>query len=140
MMDHADTPRQGDLDGRGNLSQRALIDFVVWFLHVAIDQVTFMRGLFDLEALRGGLRRYVSARAKLAPQAFDLLAEILIRGEVARGDAGRITRLPDRTARRVLQQLVAEGILASDTPKGAVSLRFPAHALDELFPRLYALA
>ena len=24
-MDHADMPRQGDLDGRGNLSQRALV-------------------------------------------------------------------------------------------------------------------
>jgi Fic family protein len=28
MMDLADTPRQGDLDGRGSLSERALIDFV----------------------------------------------------------------------------------------------------------------
>jgi len=26
MMDYADTPRQGDLDGRGNLSQKALVD------------------------------------------------------------------------------------------------------------------
>jgi len=31
-MDYADTPRQGDLDGRGNLSEKALIDFVTWFL------------------------------------------------------------------------------------------------------------
>jgi Fic family protein len=29
MLDHADTPRQGDLGGRGNLSQRALTDFVL---------------------------------------------------------------------------------------------------------------
>jgi Fic family protein len=28
MMDHADSPREGDLDGRGNLSQRALEDFI----------------------------------------------------------------------------------------------------------------
>ena len=48
MMDYADTPRQGDLDGRGNLSQRALNDFVLWFLRVCQDQVTFMSGLFDL--------------------------------------------------------------------------------------------
>ena len=27
MMDHADMPRQGDLDGRGNLSRRALADW-----------------------------------------------------------------------------------------------------------------
>ena len=46
MMDLADTPRQNDLDGRGNLSQRALIEFVTWFLRVAVDQVAFMSSLF----------------------------------------------------------------------------------------------
>jgi len=45
MMDRADTPRQGDLDGRGNLSQKALIEFTDWFLRVCLDQVTFMSGL-----------------------------------------------------------------------------------------------
>ena len=44
MMDHADMPRQGDLDGRGNLSRRALQEFTVWFLSACLDQVTFMRG------------------------------------------------------------------------------------------------
>ena len=34
LMNHADFPRQGDLDGRGNLSHRALIDFTLWFLKV----------------------------------------------------------------------------------------------------------
>ncbi|MFO1033172.1 MAG: hypothetical protein U1E15_03475 [Hyphomicrobiales bacterium] len=35
MMDHADMPRQGDLDGRGNLSLRALVAFSEWFLRSA---------------------------------------------------------------------------------------------------------
>ena len=43
-MDRADTPRQGDLDGRGNLSRSALVDFTFWFLKVCLDQVTFMGG------------------------------------------------------------------------------------------------
>jgi hypothetical protein len=34
MMDYADTPRQGDPDGRENLFQRALADFILWFLRV----------------------------------------------------------------------------------------------------------
>ena len=53
MMDMADTPRQGDVDGRGNLSERALVDFVLWFLRIAIDQVAFMSSLFELETLAG---------------------------------------------------------------------------------------
>ena len=42
MMEAADTPRQGDLDGRGNLSERALVEFMAWFLRVAIDRVSFI--------------------------------------------------------------------------------------------------
>src|SRR5581483_9115744 len=37
MMDLADMPRQGDLDGRGNLSLKALNEFVLWFLKVCLD-------------------------------------------------------------------------------------------------------
>jgi hypothetical protein len=41
-MDHADTPRQGDRDGRGNLSHQAFSQYVLWFLKVSLDQVTLM--------------------------------------------------------------------------------------------------
>jgi Fic family protein len=63
--------------------------------------------------------------------------EALIRGEFERGEIARITVLPERSARRVLSDVIQLGLLASDTPKGKVSLRFPAHALEDLFPRLY---
>jgi hypothetical protein len=36
-----------------------------------------------------------------------------------------------------LNDVIQLGLLASDTPKGKVSLRFPAHVLEDLFPRLY---
>ena len=137
MMDHADMPRQGDLDGRGNLSQRALNEFTLWFLRVCLDQVTFMSGLFDLDTLARRLRTYVDHSDTLKPQAARLLEEALIRGAFERGDIARITGLPERTARRVLNEVMALGLLASDTPKGTVSLRFPADALDTLFPRLF---
>jgi Fic family protein len=63
--------------------------------------------------------------------------EALIRGEFQRGDVARIPGMPDRSARRVLADVIDAGLLASDTPKGAVSLRFPPDALDTLFPRLF---
>jgi hypothetical protein len=62
MMDHADMPRQGDLDGRGNLSRRALAEFTVWFLKICLDQVTFMTGLFALDRLAERLRLYADRR------------------------------------------------------------------------------
>lgn len=137
MMDHADTPRQGDLDGRENLSQRALTEFTDWFLKVCLDQVIFMSGLFDLEDLGRRLRSYAERSEKLKPEAAKLFNEALIRGQFERGEAPRITGLPERTARRVLNDATAEGLLASATPKGPVSLRFPVHALEALFPRLF---
>jgi Fic family protein len=137
MMDHADMPRQGDLDGRGNLSERALAAFTLWFLRVALDQVTFMSDLFDLNTLARRLRTYVERSEKLKPEAARLLEEALIRGQFERGEASRITGLPERTARRVFNDVIACGLLASETTKGPVSLRFPADALEILFPRLF---
>ena len=137
MMDAADSPRQGDLDGRGNLSLRALNEFVLWFLKVSLDQVTFMSELFDLNALAVRLVNYVERHEGLKPEITRLLQEALIRGEIERGDAGRITGLPERSARRVLGAAIDAGLLGSETERGPVSLRFPDDALEFLFPRLY---
>lgn len=135
-MDAADMPRQGDLDGRGNLSLRALVGFVDWFLRVCLDQVRFMAGQFDLDGLGRRLHDYVAVRG-LRPEATGILDEILVRGEMPRGDARRTSGLKERTARDLLAAMVADGILGSDTPKGPVSLRFPVHAVEVLFPRLF---
>lgn len=137
MMDHADTPRQGDLDGRDNLSQRALTEFILWFLRVCLDQVTFMSSLFEFDTLAKRLRIYVERSETLKPEASQLLEEALIRGDIDRGEISRITGLPARTARRVFNDVLASGLLASDTPRGAVSLRFPTDIQEILFPQLF---
>ena len=137
MMDVADTPRQGDVDGRGNLSERALMEFVIWFLRVSIDQVSFMSSLFELDSLAHRLRAFVAQRDGLKPEAARLLEATLVRGEIDRGEASRITGLPERSSRRVLNDVISEGLLASATPKGPVSLRFPTQSSETLFPRLY---
>lgn len=136
MMDHADTPRQSDLDGRGNLSLKALEEFTVWFLKVCLDQVAFMESLFRLDTLARRLQRYHEGMG-LKPEAGHLLEAVLLKGEVARGDVGRITGMKERSARILLGMLTEDGLLSSDTPKGAVYLRFPVHSVDILFPRLF---
>lgn len=137
MMDLADSPRRGDLDGRGNLSREALIEFVTWFTRVAVDQVTFMTTLFDLDALSDRLHDYVT-RTLGAPEAAAVFAvEVLRRGEVPRGDAARITGKPERSARELLRALIHADLLASESPKGPVALRFGISAAEVLFPRLF---
>lgn len=139
MMDHADTPRQGDLDGRGNLSLRALEEYSTWFLKVCLDQVHFMTDLFELDGLSDRLRKYADHKGWRS-EAATLLVEVLHRGEIARGDADAITGLGEPTARTLLGDLLKDRILGSTSEKGPVSLRFPVDALDLLLPRLFTEA
>ena len=135
MMEHADSPRQGDLDGRGNLSEQALKDFIVWFLKVAVDQLDFMANLYDLNGLAARLKRLAGIRWR--PEAAPLLVHVLHRGGMPRGEASRVTGLGIRSSSDLVQTLVKDGMLESETPKGPVFLRFKADFADVLFPRLF---
>jgi Fic family protein len=137
MMDAADSPRTSDLDGRGNLSAKALLDFVTWFLSVAHDQVAFMAGLFDFDRLRERLREYVLRSLQVGEDSALLVDEVFLRGTVPRGEAARITKRPERTARLALSKLLTARLLASETPKGDVHLRFASDSAEFLFPRLF---
>lgn len=140
MMDRADTPRQGDLDGRGNLSERALVEFVQWFLDVCLDQVTFMSGLFDLASLGDRIERYVRRGDRFKPETGVLLRQVLARGEIDRGEVHAIVGLPERTARRILNDVLDARLLRSATPKGPVSLGFPFDLQEDFFPQLFPLS
>ena len=96
-----------------------------------------MAGMFAIDTLARRLRTLVDRSESLKTENAKLLEEALIRGAFERGDAPRITGLPERSARRVLNDDVAAGLLASETPKGSVTLRFPQDTLETLFPRLY---
>lgn len=137
VMDYADTPRENDRDGRGNLSRRALVVFVEWFLRVCLDQVRFMSSLFELNRLSERLRFYAERETELGDAGARLLEEAVIRGEFERGAAARITGRAERSARRILADLIDSGILASDSSKGPVSLRFPLPIAERLFPRIF---
>jgi Fic family protein len=137
MMDAADAPRASSLDGRGNLSEAALVAFVTWFCRVVLDQLTFMSGLFAFDALSDRLTVYVQRTLALGEDANALAQEVLRRGEVARGEAARITGRPERSARVVLGKLMDAGLLRSGTPKGPVRLSFGVESAAELFPRLF---
>ncbi|MCK4389024.1 MAG: Fic family protein [Desulfobacterales bacterium] len=140
-----DAPRQGDLNGRGNLSLRGLTRFCRFFLETCLDQIDFMDSLLQLDGLLDRLRGYVELRRqKLIPnkkplksEAAYLLEEALLRGQFLRGEASRITGLPERTARLVLGELVKDDLLSSDTPKSAVYLAIPAHVASYWFPNLF---
>lgn len=142
-LSEADMSRQGDLDGRGNLSERMLIAWCEFFIDVCRDQVEFMTRMLDLDALKDRIAALVTLRAHqrgtpdYRPEAILPLQHVLALGPVTRGEFVQITGLGERTGRKVLAQLLADGLLQSDTPKGPVRIGFPLDTLGVLFPNLY---
>lgn len=137
MMDHADSPRRGDLDGRGNLSEAALRDFCEWTLAVMLDQIRFAKAAFKLETLKA---RYVRLLDDLGgdKRSAALVAAVLQYGQMERGDASLVLKTSERTARNVLSELVRDGFLKSATPKAPVRIAFPLDHRERLFPSLFA--
>jgi Fic family protein len=139
----ADSDRRHDRDGRGARSQAALDAFCRFFLEVCLDQVRFMHSLLEPRGLVARIQDYVRRRASgeigvpLAKEASHILQEVVLLGEISRGDAARITGMSERTGRRIVSQLVAEGLLVSDTPKGPVRIGLPMDVVGFYFPRLF---
>ena len=127
-------------DGHGHLSERALREFCGFMLKVMLDQIGYMQGLFEFEALGGRIDQYVrleSGLGELGPRVSLLLREALYRGEFPRGDAGRISGAGERTGRTALAAAVDAGLLKSSTPKSPVRIALPSKVLGTYFPRLF---
>ena len=137
---NADEKRANDFDGRGYLSQRYLGEFCQFFLGTAADQVEFMEGLLSLDGILNRISGYAGRResAKTLPRgSANVLREIFLRGEIARGDVPRIIGASPRTAQKVTGELLSQRLVTSISPKGPLRLGFPADAAGEYFPNLY---
>lgn len=139
----ADAPRSGDLDGRGALSTRALIEFCEFFLSTCIDQVEFMTSLLEPHELLLRIHLHVAEEVeagRLPKGSFAMLRETLLMGEVSRGRAGAITGYGERMARNVVSTLLKKEFLKSPTARGPLMLGFPIDVIERWFPRLYPSA
>lgn len=139
----ADEPRRSDLDGRGNLSEAGLCEFVVFFLETCIDQVEFMESLLEPNHLSERIKQYVEEevrRGQISKGAFPLLREALFVGEIERGKVPELTGYKERMARNVMADLIKKGLLISDSPRGMLRLGFPIDVVERWFPRLYPVS
>ncbi|MCB1674673.1 MAG: Fic family protein [Halioglobus sp.] len=136
----ADAPRQGDRDGRGNLSESRLADFAGLFLDTAIDQVDFMTRLMDPDDLRDRILGWANreARAGRLPTRADVvLREALYRGEVERAALPALLGVKERMARNVSAALIDAGALTSNGPRAPLRLAFPARLAGSWMPGLF---
>jgi len=162
---NADAAPWNATDGRGPLSARYLRDFCAFFLETAADQVAYMRGVLAPEGLRARVGDYTRRRVARdipAPSAPSEIADNLSRvgrpalafrseaahvleyllhvGPLPRGEVPRVANASERTARRLVNDLLGEGFAVSATPRGDLLPRIPAHAAPYLLPQLFPIA
>jgi Fic family protein len=138
----ADEHRRGDLDGRGNLTQAGLVDWIRYTLTLCADQVGFMARLLDIGGMRERMlaalifeeARGTGVRREALNALHYLFATQL---ELGRADFKAMLGLGDRTATGVLSALIRRGFVATSSAYGPVRFAIPRHALRFYFPGLW---
>jgi Fic family protein len=140
-LNNADFQRVNDLDGRGNLSEKYLVEFCEFFLKTVLDQIRFMSEILNLGSLEQGILYYIQriepVFGKDEQAGHQLLVAALRQGEIHRGLVPAITNKKQGTARKILNIAIEAQLLESDTPKGPVRLAFPDKVREIYFPKLY---
>jgi Fic family protein len=143
LLDAADQPRAGDLDGRGNLSEKALSDWLDYVVTQCLDQVRFMSGLLDLGAMRDRIAACLSyeenvVRAGVRSEALAALHYLFAtQGALDRADFKAMLGLGDRLATAQVSALLKRGLLDTDSAYGKLRFGVPQHALRFYFPGLW---
>lgn len=142
QLQSADQKRWNDLDGRGNLSDRALSEFCLFMLRTILDQIEFMDGLLQLQNLSTRIERHLHLEIlKLDARTRDRLARLLkaalTEGEIERGRVGQIVGLSGTAGREITRLALKEELMNSPSDKGPLSLMFSSKTLESYFPKLY---
>jgi Fic family protein len=143
LLADADSPRRGDLDGRGNLSEQALVAWIGYVLDICLDQVQFMNATLNLSAMEQRIAACLifeeeSLRSGVRRESLRPLHYLYSTGaELERGEFKSMMGLGERTAFSAMSALLKRGLLKSDTPQGKVRFALPLHALRFYFPALW---
>lgn len=139
----ADQPRRGDLDGRGQLTQAGLINFVRFMLEVCKEQVLYTTEAMAVHTLRDRLERIVRYEprfidAGVRPEAARALHMLLIQGQASRSDFKVFLGLGDRAAIEQLKVLIQLQLVEAPTPKSReVYPGLPVWFAQLVFPDLH---
>jgi Fic family protein len=139
----ADAPRAGDLDGRGNLSEAALVRWIGYVLDVCMDQVQFITAQLDLPRMKDRMAACLAyeenvVRSGVRSEALRALHYLFaMQGDMERADFKLMLGLGERAASAQVSALLQRGLLQSDSPYGKLRMGVPQHALRFYFPRLW---
>jgi len=139
---NADMTRWDDNDGRGNLSNKMLIEFCKFFLEVAIDQVQYMSKVLQVDTMLKRIHSFVDVmqgQGRLKSETRYILEAVFLKGEIPRRDIERITSKSDKTAKLLAKSLIDIGLLETDNNNHLAPYRasYPITFSPILFSGLY---
>lgn len=140
QLSNCDLPKRNDLDGRGSLSEESLAEFTRYFLKTCIDQINFMENLIQPDSLRDRILNWANEeiRAGSLPSRSDkILAAVLYRGRILRGETATLLGCTDRHARRTTSALIKAGVLVSKSSRSPLQIAFPARLASRWMPGLF---
>ena len=140
-LEVADQTRSSDYDGRGNLTDRGLAEFCIFFLETMLDQVEFMGSKLELPGLRQRVEKYFQFEMEhlgIYSEPLMKVVRVLVdEGEFPRSKVQDITGRSEAYCTDLIKKGLHEGLIKTPSPKGVLQITFPAKTLDSYFPRLF---
>lgn len=140
LLANCDLPRRNDLDGRGALSEEALVELTRFFLEVSLDQVQFMRELIQPDTLATRINMWTEEqiRLKKIPARCEvIMSHLAIRGELTRDEVTKLVEMSERSTRRLTSALQEADIITSDNRQSPLRLVFSAKNAERWLPALF---
>jgi Fic family protein len=142
-LQSADSPSPGN-----NIFDQAFFaDYCLYFLEVCLDQVRFMDKVLGLHRIDARIEGYIRDRDKtrgaiepLDQRAGRLLKALFLQGRISRGEAKSIMGMDsqsDRHARRIVSQMIKEGLARSESHRAPLTIGFPTRVLRYYFPDVF---
>jgi Fic family protein len=129
-------------NGHGNLSEKFLKEFCVFFLETSIDQTNFMLSLLEPDKILARVKEFVeimTIRGEMEKESRYVLEEAILKGRLIRGDLERITGKSENIARRIMHDLLKKELLVSESDelRSPVKINFPIRYAPYFFPKLF---
>ncbi len=139
-LEACDEIRKGDRDGRGHLSEAALVAFTKFFLEVCVDQVAFMERLMQPTVFRDRILKWAEEETNLGTiqaKSARVLDAILFKGFLPRAEVAGVLNQSERTANYVTKALAQHGIISSAGARAPWQIAFSAKLAPKLMPGLF---
>ena len=142
-LQSADSPAEG----MTGFNQEFFADYCMYFLETCLDQINFMEKMLNLQKINTKIDQYINDRNRMTetfnhldPRAGRLLKALFQQGEIPRNEAMSILNMADKSerhVRRIVSQVVKEGLAWSKTHKSPLRIGLPLHILPYYFPDLF---